>query len=87
MPLVKKDVVVGERYVARLGQFFAVVRIDAVGHRGGWAATNLVTGRQVHIKSAQKLRRVANDSDLARYSQIREDHKQWEAERKAQYGY
>ena len=87
MALVKSEVVIGERYVARLGQFFAVVLINSVGHRSGWNATNLVTGREVHIKSAQKLRRVATDADVARFVQVRADHKNWEVERKAQYGY
>lgn len=85
--MLKSEVVIGERYKVRLGMDFAVVRIDAIGHRGGWAATNLNTGRAVHIKSAAKLRRVANDADVAYYSQLREDKKQWKAEHKAQYGY
>ena len=51
MALVKSEVVIGERYVARLGQFFAVVLINSAGHRSGWNATNLVTGSPHQIST------------------------------------
>jgi hypothetical protein len=32
------------------------MRIDGTNRHGGWDATNLTTGKKVHIKSAQRLR-------------------------------
>jgi hypothetical protein len=55
-PIHKADVVVGAAYSARISGKFVDVRIDSKENRG-WSATNLTTGRSIHIKSAAKLRR------------------------------
>jgi thymidylate synthase len=84
--MLKSEVKIGERYVARLGQFFAVVRIEFEHHRSGWKCINLVTNRRVHIKSAAKLRRVASDTDIARFREQRDKWNDWGRERKQSYG-
>lgn len=54
----KKDqVLIGRTYQAKVSGQLARVRIDAESLHGGWNATNVITGRRVRIKSAQRLRR------------------------------
>lgn len=53
----KAEVVVGERYAAKVSGALTVVRIDRASPHGGWDATNLETGRKVRIRSAARLRR------------------------------
>ncbi len=53
----KNQVQIGGTYVAKVSGKIVSVRLDAEGQYGGWQATNLETGRTVHIKSAQRLRR------------------------------
>lgn len=57
----KDDVQTGATYVAKVSGKIARVRIDRQGEFGGWDATNVATGREVHIKSAQRLRRRVRD--------------------------
>jgi len=61
-PIRKRDVRVGSTYAVKVGAQVVEVRLDAESRLGGWVGTNLVTGRQVRIKSAAKLRRVINDN-------------------------
>ena len=51
----KADVKIGGRYYANVSGQRVEIRIDAEKSRGGWEATNLTTGKQIHIKSAQRL--------------------------------
>ena len=51
----KADVKVGGRYYANVSGKRVEVRIEAEKSNGGWDATNLATGKKVHIKSAQRL--------------------------------
>jgi len=58
------EVVVGQVYLANVSGRVVPVRIERpvlVGfrQRRAWEATNLVTGRRVLIRSAQRLRQVA----------------------------
>lgn len=55
----KSDVQVGGVYTAKVSERLVPVRIDGVHSRQGWNATNTVTGKRVHIKSAQRLRGAA----------------------------
>ncbi|GMU38252.1 MAG: hypothetical protein KJ057_09710 [Phycisphaerae bacterium] len=55
----KNEVHLGETYIAKVSGNLVPVRIDADNPHGGWHATNTETGRKVHIKSAQRLRRPA----------------------------
>lgn len=55
----KKDVAIGQTYMAMVSGKLARVRLDAVSPYGGWIAMNLDTKRTVRIRSAQRLRSVA----------------------------
>lgn len=51
----RDDVKIGSNYKAKVSDKLTIVRIDAEHAGGGWEATNLATGKQVRIKSAQRL--------------------------------
>lgn len=53
----KKDVQVGKTYEAKISGRLVPVRLDREYSFGGWIATNLVTNREVRIKTAAKLRK------------------------------
>ena len=52
----KNEVKVGSVYTAKVSDKVVEVRIDGVNRQGGWNATNLATGKKIHIKSPQRLR-------------------------------
>ena len=52
----KNEVRIGGRYLAKVSGSVSPIRLDAESPHGGWDGTNLDTGRQVRIKSAQRLR-------------------------------
>jgi hypothetical protein len=52
----KSEVVIGRHYKCRVSGVITVVKILAESPYGGWTAKNIKTGREVRIKSAQKLR-------------------------------
>jgi hypothetical protein len=56
----KDEVKIGGTYLAKVSDKVVPVRIDAENTHGGWDATNLLTGKKVRIKSAQRLRCPAN---------------------------
>jgi len=51
----KAEVKIGTSYYANVSGKRSEIRIDAEKPRGGWDATNLATGKKIHIKSAQRL--------------------------------
>lgn len=51
----KADVKIGGQYFATVSGRKVVVKIDAENSSGGWNATNQTTGKQVRIKTAQRL--------------------------------
>ncbi len=53
----KNDVELGATYVAKVSGKRVHVRIEREGAHGGWEAVNVETGRSIHVKSAQRLRR------------------------------
>ena len=53
----KADVKIGATYIAKVSGTLRPVRITNTSPYGGWDAVNIETGRRVHIKSAQRLRR------------------------------
>jgi hypothetical protein len=53
----KADVKIGGKYYANVSGNRCEIQIDAEKPRGGWDATNLATGKKIHIKSAQRLQR------------------------------
>lgn len=52
----KADVKIGSYYAAKVSGKIAKVRIHGISQYGGWDATNVVTGRDVRIKGAARLR-------------------------------
>src|SRR5687767_4662375 len=54
--MTKEEVTIGMTYLAKVSNMVVPVRIDAEHARQGWFGTNQVTGKKVHIKSAQRLR-------------------------------
>jgi hypothetical protein len=67
----KADVKVGGRYYANVSGKRTEVRIDAEKPNGGWEATNVATGKKIHIKSAQRLQGEVGRSGKTTKSTVR----------------
>jgi len=52
----KKDVEIGRKYMAKVSRQMTVVKILDESPYGGWRARNVLTGREVRVKSAARLR-------------------------------
>jgi len=52
----KNEVQLGGVYTAKVSDKIVEVRIDGENRHGGWNATNLATGKKIHIKSPARLR-------------------------------
>jgi len=57
------EVKIGEHYTCKVSDKITVVRIDAKKGKG-WNATNMMTGKTIFVKSAQRLRREASAADM-----------------------
>ncbi len=58
----QNEIKIGESYTAKVSDRLTKVRIDSKHSSGkGWNATNLATGKRIHIKSAQRLRSAASE--------------------------
>ncbi len=58
----QNEVKIGNTYTAKVSDRLTKVRIDSKHSSGkGWNATNLATGKRIHIKSAQRLRAAAGE--------------------------
>jgi len=53
----KKEIVVGNIYLAKVSKVLVPVKILRESPLGGWIGENLKTGRQIRIKSPRRLRR------------------------------
>ncbi len=53
----KNEVKIGHTYRAKVSDRIVTVRIDSVHSHGGWNATNTATGKRIHVKGPQRLRR------------------------------
>lgn len=51
------DVKIGGKYYANVTKKEVQVQIESVNDEGGWNATNLSTGKTIHIKNADRLLR------------------------------
>ena len=51
----KAEVEIGGKYYANVTNKRVQIQIDSEKANGGWNATNLATGKKIHIKSAQRL--------------------------------
>jgi hypothetical protein len=70
----KADVKVGGTYKAKVTDKIVSVRLDR--EKGtGWSATNLVTGKTIYIKSAQRLRGPAPGQDATTTPKTAQDAK------------
>lgn len=56
----KSDVKIGGMYIAKVTNRLVHVRIDSESRYGGWNATNILTNKPIRVKSAQRLRGVAD---------------------------
>jgi len=56
----KSEVLIGAVYIAKVSGKLARVRVDQISELGGWTATNVRTGRKVHIRGAMRLRRLVS---------------------------
>lgn len=55
--MLKKDIIIGQTYTAKVSDKLATVRITSTSIYGGWNAVNTATGREVRIKTAGRLRK------------------------------
>jgi hypothetical protein len=55
----KAEVEIGGKYYANVTNKRVEIQIESEKATGGWNATNLATGKKIHIKSAQRLLEVA----------------------------
>ena len=51
----KAEVTIGGKYYANVSGNRVEIQIESEKSTGGWSATNLATGKKIHIKSAQRL--------------------------------
>jgi hypothetical protein len=58
----KRDVGIGSTYVAKVSGKLTRVRITRQSPYGGWDGINLATGRGIRIRSAARLRCLANQN-------------------------
>ena len=70
----KADIEIGKTYVVKVSGILAPVRITGESRYGGWDGVNTRTGRTVHIKGAQRVRRpwVDHKAESKAAEQIRE---------------
>ena len=52
----KHNVKIGTTYIVKVSGRLAKVRLTRQYDRGGWYGTNLVTGREIRIRTAARLR-------------------------------
>jgi len=58
----KTDVQIGATYLVKVAGNLVPVRIDREHENGGWMGTSRKTGKQIRIKSPQRLRKCLDDS-------------------------
>ena len=52
----KNEIEIGGQYTCKVSDRIVVVKVTGENPHGGWDATNLKTGKTIHIKSTQRLR-------------------------------
>ena len=65
----KAEVKIGGKYYANVTGKKVEVQIDSEKASGGWNATNLATGKKIHVKSAQRLQGEVGKSKTAAKTQ------------------
>ena len=66
----QREVKLGGTYAAKVSDRLVPVRLDRESTYGGWDATNLVTGRSIRIKSAQRLRYEVEQSESGDWGRV-----------------
>jgi hypothetical protein len=61
----KTDIKIGEQYIAKISGKLVPVQILRDSVYGGWDGKNTVTGREVRIRTAGKLRRGAGETTFS----------------------
>jgi len=69
--MLKRDVKIGGRYVAKVAGVLTVVKITGEA-TSGWAAINERSGRSIRIKSAQRLRSEVEPGESVSMALVRE---------------
>lgn len=54
----KNNVEIGKIYLVKVSGQLAPVKLHSVSPYGGWIGLNIVTQREIRIRSAQRLRRL-----------------------------
>jgi hypothetical protein len=72
MMIKKCDVRIGSMYIAKVTNRLVEVRIDSESQYGGWNATNTVTGKNLRIRSVQRLRGIADGTTSRRTAKSKE---------------
>lgn len=57
--MLKKDVELGKTYIVKVSGHLVPVTLTSTEEYGGWWGRNERTGREIRIKSAAKLRKLA----------------------------
>ena len=60
----KKEIVIGGTYQVKVSGQLVSVKLTGRSSYGGWAGTNLSTGRTIHIRTAGRLRAAVDDAAL-----------------------
>lgn len=55
----KKDVIVGSTYIVKVSGHLVPVTVEGISSYKGWVGRNTITGREIRIRTAAKLRRLA----------------------------
>ncbi len=55
----KTNVQVGATYIVKVSGHLVPVKLEGVSPYGGWVGRSMVTGREIRIRTAAKLRRLA----------------------------
>ncbi len=58
----RQDVQIGSTYIVKVSGVLAKVRITGESPYGGWVGRTVVTGRELRIRSAARLRRPATSN-------------------------
>ena len=67
----KHNVKIGTTYIVKVSGTLAKVRLTREHPRGGWYGTNLVTGREIRIRTAARLRSEAKRAPGISYDEAR----------------
>jgi len=59
----KEDVIMDQIYLVKVSNNIVPVRLTSLIDMGGWYGENLITGRNIRIKTAGRLRRMISEDE------------------------